>query len=295
MSAIIARMPLALFILGLGLGVFINSLADNLPPDAEDRRYPPRRPRCPTCGRAHELPYTLALAGLILRGGRCEHCGAPRRWRPVVVELASGLALAFGWVWAGQVCRASVLSCAPGDGPALDMGLRFAGAAVVLLIFLLVAVIDIEHRLILWSVVWPSAIALAIVGGVMPGHGVVKTLIGGAAGYGIALAIFLLAELFARLLQRLRGQPLSEVAFGGGDVNLAGLVGLAVGWPGVILALTITVLAGGLYSLGYIVVQVLRRRYKPFSAIPYGPFFVLGALTIFFYGKEMAAAWLAGQ
>jgi prepilin signal peptidase PulO-like enzyme (type II secretory pathway) len=129
----------------------------------------------------------------------------------------------------------------------------------------------------------------------MPGHGVIKTLIGGAAGYGIALAIFLLAELFARLLQRLRGQPLSEVAFGGGDVNLAALVGLAVGWPGVILALTLTVLAGGFYSLGYIVVQVFRRRYVPFSALPYGPFLVLGALTIFFYGKELAAVWLAGQ
>ena len=119
--------------------------------------------------------------------------------------------------------------------------------------------------------------------------------VGGAAGYGIALAIFLLAELFARLLQRLRGQPLDEVAFGGGDVNLAGLVGLAVGWPGVILALTVTVLAGGVYSLGYIVVQVLRRRYVPYSALPYGPFLVLGALAIFFYGKELGAMWLAGR
>jgi prepilin signal peptidase PulO-like enzyme (type II secretory pathway) len=241
-------MPVVLFILGLGLGVVINSLADNLPPDAEDRRH------------------------------------AARRWRPVVVALAAGASLAFAWIWAGQ-----------GGGPALDTALRFVGASVILLIFLLVVVIDIEHRLILWSVVWPSAVALAVVCSVMPGHGIVKTLIGGAAGYGIALAIFLLAELFARVLQRLRGQALSEVAFGGGDVNLAGLVGLAVGWPGVILALTITVLAGGLYSLAYIVVQVFRRRYVPFSALPYGPFLVLGALTIFFYGKELAAGWLAGR
>ncbi len=276
-------MPLFLFILGMALGAIVNSLADNLPPDAEDRRYPPRRPRCPACGQAYDPTVMLALAGLVLRRGRCEHCGAPRPWRPVVVELAAGLALAYAWIWAGQAA-----------GPALDMGLRFAGAAVVLLTFLLVVVIDIEHRLILWSVVVPSAIALAVVCSLMPGHGVLKTLIGGAAGYGIALAIFLLAELFARLLQRLRGQPLSEVAFGGGDVNLAGLVGLAVGWPGVILALTITVLAGGLYSLGYMVVQVFRRRYVPFSALPYGPFLVLGALMIFFYGKELAAIWLAG-
>jgi prepilin signal peptidase PulO-like enzyme (type II secretory pathway) len=284
MSAIITHMPLVLFILGLALGVLINSLADNLPPDADNRRYPPRRPRCRTCGQVHEPVYMSALASLILRRGRCEHCGAPRPWRQVAVELAAGLALAYAWNWAGQA-----------GVPALDIGLRFVGAAVVLSIFLLVIVIDIEHRLILWSVVLPSAIALAIVCSLMPGHGVVKTLAGGAAGYGIAFAIFLLAELFARLLQRLRGQALSEVAFGGGDVNLAGLVGLAVGWPGVLLALMITVLAGGLYSLGYIVVQVLRRRYVPYSAIPYGPFLVLGALTNFFYGTEFAAAWLGRQ
>ena len=98
-------------------------------------------------------------------------------------------------------------------------------AATVTLVFILIVVVDVEHRLILWSVVWPASIALALLGAVTPGHGVVKTLLGGLAGYGITLGIFLLAELFARLLQRLRGQSLDEVAFGGGDVNLAGLIG----------------------------------------------------------------------
>jgi prepilin signal peptidase PulO-like enzyme (type II secretory pathway) len=123
----------------------------------------------------------------------------------------------------------------------------------------------------------------------------VKTLAGGLAGYAITLGIFLLAELFARLLQRLRGQPLDEVAFGGGDVNLAGIVGFAVGWPGVILALMIAVLIGGIFSFGYIVVQLVRRRYVPYSAVPYGPFLVAGALAIYLYGKDFAAVWLASH
>ena len=274
-------MLLILFAIGLGLGVVINSLADNLPPDAEDHRYPPRWPSCRQCGQPHSGPYVLALAGLLLRRGRCEHCGARRPWRPVLVELAAGVSLGYAWVWASQPAAT-----------ALEFAARFAAASAVLLIFLLVVVIDVEHRLILWSVVLPAAIILAVLGSLAPGHGVLKTLAGGAAGYAITLAIFLMAELFARLLQKLRGQPLAEVAFGGGDVNLAALVGLAAGWPGVILALTIAILAGGLYSLGYVVVQLFRRRYEPFSALPYGPFLVLGALVIFFYGKELAAAWL---
>jgi len=162
-------------------------------------------------------------------------------------------------------------------------------------VFILIVVIDLEHRLILWVVVWPAAIAFGLLGIITPGHGLVKTLLGGLAGYAITFGIFLLAELFALLLQRLRGQPIDEVAFGGGDVNLAGIIGFAVGWPGIILSLMIAVLAGGLFSLGYIVVQLFRRRYVPFSAVPYGPFLVLGAVAIYFYGKDLAAVWLAGH
>jgi prepilin signal peptidase PulO-like enzyme (type II secretory pathway) len=109
------------------------------------------------------------------------------------------------------------------------------------------------------------------------------------------LGIFLLAELFTRLLQRWRGQALEEVAFGGGDVNLAALVGLAVGWPGVLLALVIAIFAGGIFSFVFIVFQLVRRRYSPYSAVPYGPFLVIGALAIYLYGKDFAAAWLAAH
>jgi prepilin signal peptidase PulO-like enzyme (type II secretory pathway) len=277
-------MLLVLSLLGLCLGLVLNSLADNLPPDAENIRYPPRRPRCCQCGQPFPPVYWLALAHWLLRAGRCPQCRTRRRLRPVFVELACALALPYLWIWAGRT----------GDG-GLPEAIRFVAAATVVLVFILVVIIDVEHRLILWSVVWPSAIAIALLGIVTPGHGLVKTLLGGLAGYAITLGIFLLAELFARVLHWFRGQPLEEVAFGGGDVNLAALIGLAVGWPGVLLALTIAVLAGGVFSFGYIVVQLVRRRYVPYSAVPYGPFLVLGALAIYLYGKDFAAVWLAGR
>ena len=271
-------------LVGLFLGILINSLADNLPPDAEDRRYPPRRPRCRHCGQVFPPVYWLALAHWLLRGGRCPHCGTRRPLRPLVVELACAAALPYLWVWAG--------AAADGLLPAV---IRFVAGAAVALVFILIVVIDVEHRLILWPVVWPAAVGIGLLGIVTPGHGLVKTLLGGLTGYAITLGIFLAAELFARVLQRLRGQALDEVAFGGGDVNLAGIIGLAVGWPGIILSLMIAVLAGGVFSFGYIVVQLIRRRYVPYSALPYGPFLVLGAVAIYFYGKDLAAVWLAGH
>ncbi|MCC7360837.1 MAG: prepilin peptidase [Anaerolineales bacterium] len=274
---------LLLFVFGLGLGVLLNSLADNLPPDANDLRHPPRRPRCRVCGQAHAPANWLALAALVRHRGRCEHCGAPRPTRAVVVELAAGGITAGLWFWGA---RAGL--------PLVETVAVYLAALVFVQGCLLITVIDIEHRLILWGVVWPLALVAALTGAALPGHGLTKTLLGGIAGYALTLGIFVLAELYARGLQWLRGQPLDEVAFGGGDVNLAGLIGLAVGWPGVLLSLTLAILLGGLYSLGFIVVQLLRRRYTPHSAVPYGPFLVLGALTIYLFGKDFAV-WMAGR
>jgi leader peptidase (prepilin peptidase)/N-methyltransferase len=275
-----------LFVLGLGIGVFINVLADNLPPDANDMRYPPRPPRCRACQVEHEPACWLALAALVARGGRCEHCGARRPARAWVVELAAGLGTALIWPWA--IYRAGQQ---PEPPSTLLLALTYLAALWLFQTMLLVTVIDIEHRLILWNIVWPTALGVAWFGLLLPTHGALKTFLGGLAGYGATLAIFLLAELYSRVVHRLRGQPLDEVAFGGGDVNLAGIVGLAVGWPGIVLSLLVAVLAGGAFSLVYIVAQVARRRYTPHSAMPYGPFLVLGCLLIYFVGRDLSALW----
>jgi len=71
------------------------------------------------------------------------------------------------------------------------------------------------------------------------------------------------------------------VAFGFGDVTLAGVIGLAVGFPGIVVALTLGVLAGGVFSLGYLLFMIARGRYVAFTPIPYIPFLVLGALVVF--------------
>ena len=269
-------LTVACFLVGLGVGIVLNSLADNLPPDQFGFRNPPRRPHCRYCGAAHAPLHWLALVSFLARRGRCEHCTAPRRLRHVVVELVTGLSLAGVWLWAGG-----------------DPG-KFVPAAIIAVIFILITVIDVEHRLILHVVVIPSAIIVGLIGILTPNRGPVKTLVGGLGGYGLVLGVFFLGQVFSLVIARLRGQALDEVAFGGGDVNLAGVVGLTLGWPAVLLALFTTVVAAGLFSFGYVLVQSLRRRYSLFTPLPYGPFLALGALLVHFYGKEFAA-WLGGR
>lgn len=249
--------------LGLGwlAGLAVNGLADSLP---DERRT--LGPACQACGLPVPAGRWSALIAVLAGRARCPYCGAARGWRPPLVEAGLALAAAGLWLWAGGQ---------PG---------RWASAGLLTSIFALIAVIDIEHRLVLWRVVWPSALALAVMGGLDPAHGWAPTLLGGLAGYGFMGVLYLGGRLYTRLASRVRGRPLEEEALGAGDVNLAGLVGLAVGWPHVVGALFLGVAGAGLFGLAVLLVQAARRRYSLHTAFAYGPFLILGALIRYFLG-----------
>lgn len=192
----------------------------------------------------------------------CSSCQNRRPWRVWFVEVISIIASL--WLWTS-----------PPD--ILGYWLGF-----VLFSFLeIVVVIDVEHRLILNPVSIVGAIIGLVVGVLL--HGWQSTLIGGVAGYLIMLLFYYLGELFSRWMARRRGELLSEVALGYGDVNLSGILGLLLGWPGVVGGLFLAIFLGGAFSLIYIVILLILRRFQSFLAIPYGPFLVASAFLLLFF------------
>jgi leader peptidase (prepilin peptidase)/N-methyltransferase len=261
-------------LLGWASGAFVNYISDVLP-----YRRKLVQPFCPSC----QAPYSLVNYFLLPR--RCPSCQKPRPGRTWLVEAA--FILAAVWTW---------------SRPSESLG--FWLGWVVLVLFGVVVVIDMEHRLILHPVSITGALmgfAIGViaygtpvingaVGGapflnLQPGtlpHGLAKTLIGGAAGFGIMFLFFFLGNLLARVIGRLRGQPVEEEALGYGDVNLSGVLGLIVAWDRIIYALFFGILIGAIGSLLYLVVKSLMRKYTLFTAIPYGPFLIAGAVIILF-------------
>lgn len=249
--------------LGFTLALVVNLLSDSLPFH--------RRPRifhCHSCGKRRDPIAWSGILSILIGKRKCPYCQSPRPWRAAVVELLLPIA-------------AVVLYLV---NPSLDV---FVPSLIITTIFLLIAVIDIEHRLILHVVSFPSAAVIGMIGILDPNRGVSKTLIGGLVGFAIFLVLYFLGQGFASLMARLRGSEIDEVAFGFGDVTLAGVIGLTVGWPGVLPALVLGILAAGLFSFLFIVGMTLRRNYNPFMPIPYGPFMVLGCLVTYFGGREL--------
>ncbi len=249
LAVIIAGMGSLIGLLTIGLlgAALVVYLADVLPGEG-----PPGRIPCHNCNRP--LPWTRYL---LLR--RCGACGARPRWRTYFLLVAIPAAF---WL----------LRLFP------PHQLEVPLAAMLVLYLALVVTIDIEHRVILTVTSLFGALLGVVIGWRL--HDFPSTLLGGAVGFCAMLALFLLGEVFVRYVSRRRGETVDEVALGFGDVILAGIAGLFLGWPGIAFGLVLTVFAGGAFSLLVILGMVVRRRYHAFSAIAYGPFLALSIAVL---------------
>jgi prepilin signal peptidase PulO-like enzyme (type II secretory pathway) len=134
--------------------------------------------------------------------------------------------------------------------------------------FLAIAVIDLEHRLVLNRMLLAAAPFALVANLLMDDITLISAVSGAAAGFGLLLLIALLA----------RG------GMGMGDVKLAGLIGLTTGLSGILVALYIGVLAGGIAGL----VMLIKNRFQPGQTMAYAPYLVIGAWVVLLNG----VAWL---
>jgi leader peptidase (prepilin peptidase)/N-methyltransferase len=246
--------------LGLILGGVLNWLADSLPTVRTLQI-----PRCEHCTAPRTAWAWLAWSGLLSGNWRCDYCQQPRRLRALVLEAFTTIAAA------ALFARNH------------DPGYFFADLVVGFL-FLLILVIDLEHRLVLHMVSIPAAILVTLLGILISRQEPQTILIGGGVGFVAGMVLYLFGLLFARIISARRGQNLEQVALGFGDVTLSTVIGLSVGYPGVLVALFLGVLAAGEFSLVYLFNMFIGRKYEAFTAIPYGPFLILGA-GIVYYGR----------
>ncbi len=245
-----------LALLGLAIGSFLNVCCDRLPL-RQSIISPPSH--CSSCGQKLKIGDLVPLFSYLWLRGHCRYCGARIPLRLPLVEVGTALLFA-------------LLCWNYGLGPQLPMALIYA------CIFLVVLVIDLEHGLILDIVVYP-AMVLAFIFSFFwpelgwPGLGVLSALLGGAIGFALLLVPYLI----------------SRGGMGGGDVKLAGLIGLAIGFPYVLIALLMAIIAAGVLAIALI---VSRRRTRK-QTIPFGPFLAAAAMFTVVWGHPIAD-WVIG-
>lgn len=235
---------------GVVSGILINYPADVLP---ATRRL--SQPLCPNCNQ----PFALKDYVLIRR---CASCGQKRSRRTFIVLVAAILA-------------SVLLALFPLPG------LGYWGSLPLLIFLGVIAVIDIEHRLVLVETSL-FGLALCFVYGVIL-RGFTPTITGGLGGFLVMLTLFFLGIAFSKIVGKLRGRNVSQVAFGFGDVFAGAFLGLLTGWPLIAGAIVIGMLAFALYSMVYIGVLLVSKRYSAFAtALPMAPFLIIGAVVMLY-------------
>lgn len=243
-------------LLGLAVGSFLNVCSDRLP-RKQSILSPPSH--CFSCGQKLKVRDLVPLFSYLWLRGRCRYCGAHIPPRLPLVEVGTALLFA-------------LLCWHYGLGSQLPMALIYA------CIFLVVFVADLEHGLILDVVVYPGMV-LALIFSFFwpelgwPSLGVLSALLGGVVGFGLMLLPYLI----------------SRGGMGGGDVKLAGLIGLATGFPYVFIALLIAILGGGVLAIALIASRKRTRK----QTIPFGPFLAAAAMVTLVWGQPITN-WVVG-
>jgi leader peptidase (prepilin peptidase)/N-methyltransferase len=239
-------------ILGLVVGSFLNVCIDRLPQN-KSIAYPPSH--CDACQHKLAVKDLIPVFSYLRLRGRCRYCQTSIPRKLMWVELATAVIFAL-------LCWRYGLSA--------ELGVMIFYACLFIIIF----VIDLEHSLILNKVVYPGMVA-ALLLALYPwpwfsesiGMRVAYAALGGAAGF----AVFLLIALVSR------------GGMGWGDVKLAALMGLAIGFPLVFVAIIMAAILGGIVAVALMIAKKRTRR----QTIPFGPFLALAAMVTLLWGSNI--------
>ncbi|AGZ39484.1 prepilin peptidase [Actinoplanes friuliensis] len=239
-------------LLGLAVGSFLNVVIYRVP-----RGESLVRPgsHCPQCGNEVRNRHNIPVLGWLLLRGKCADCKAPISARYPLVEAGTALlfvavAARFGWSWV------------------LPAYLYLAAVAIAL------AAIDLDVLRLPDQIVLPSyTVALLLF---LPAM-IVED------GWGAATRALIAAGVLWIVFE-----IISLFGMGRGDVKLAPLLGLYLGWLGwswVAVGTFSAFLLGGIVGMVLMLLKVAGRK----TRIPFGPYMLAGAFLAVF-----AAAPIAG-
>ena len=238
------------FCLGLLAGGFLNRAACRLSRGEPVFAGPSR---CPACGAALPIRDRAPLFSYLVLRGRCRFCRAGISPGYPLVEAASGLCFAFFFLKTGY--RPELLR------------------NLVLFSFLLtISLCDVRSYRIPNVLVGLGSLAALFLLLLTGKPALASALLGLAAG---ALPLLVLALAFPG-------------GMGMGDVKLAAMLGLYLGWPLVWLAVFLGAFLASLAGVGLL----LAGRKKRKDPLPFGPFLAAGALVVLILGPDLLRVFL---
>lgn len=242
----------------LVVGSFLNTLIVRIPTEEKVLR---PGPRCQDCDAALGPRDLVPVLSWVASRGRCHHCGAAIPVGYPLVEVANVV------LWSLAAAR---------FGATWELLVYLALFSVLLAL----SVIDLELYLLPNRLTYPTILASVVAVPVLsyalrsdPVHAIRSAFLGGLGYAGFLLFMTLFYELIIR-----------KEGMGMGDVKLAVILGIWVGWINVYLVFYAVTIACVLGAVVGVVVMAVRRDNRAF---PFGPWLALGAIVSILYSEQI--------
>lgn len=256
------------FIFGLIVGSFLNCVIWRI---GKKQSFLKGRSYCPNCKHTLRWYDLVPVLSFLSLNGKCRYCKKPISFQYPLVEMVIGLLFVFIY----NYFQVNLLETGIGFG-----FYQAVFYSVIVSVFSIIFVYDFKHYLIPDEfIIFGSSVAALWLGfnyfqGIINWQDIL-----------IYLCSAVLASFFFFCLWFLtKGKGM-----GFGDVKLAFFLGLLLGFPNVVVGIFISFLLGAI--IGLILVVAKKRKIK--SAVPFGPFLVIGSIIAIFYGAELVNWYLS--
>lgn len=242
-------------IIGLCVGSFLNVVIYRVPLGMSVA-FPASH--CPKCGYKLHWYDNIPVLSYIILGGKCRNCKEHISFRYTLVELlTAALWLLCAFIFKNNlifmIC--AIITCSVG---------------------VCVTFIDLEHMIIpdrFHIIMLPVAVLSIFCD---EKYDYISHLI----GFGAAIVVFIgIAWLGKKILKR--------EALGGGDVKLAIVAGLLLGWQKLVLMMLVASV------IGSVVMIIKRAKSGESKEIPFAPFLIFGLLVAMLFGNAIIGAYMS--
>lgn len=253
-----------IFIVGLITGSFLNCVIYRLETGGNFLK---GRSFCPHCRHILEWRDLIPVFSFFILKGKCRYCHKKISLQYPIVELATGTLFVFIVFHFLQYINIDV-----------NYTVAFFASIYYLVMasfLIIIFVYDLKHYIIPDKVVFPAILLSGIwylVSGIFLNI-YTKYEIMNIIYSAVGAAVFFLAIV---LISRGKGMGI-------GDIKLAFLMGLILGWPNILAALFLAFFIGAIIGLGLIIFG--KQGLK--SEVPFGPFLITGTFLTMFFGKQL--------
>jgi prepilin signal peptidase PulO-like enzyme (type II secretory pathway) len=247
------------FIFGLIIGSFLNCLIWRL----HKKESIMGRSYCPKCKKQIAWYDNIPVLSFIVLRGKCRSCGKTISWQYLAVEFITGLlfVMAFYLNYKLQVDNYGLVIFN------LSLITQLIRDWFIIAVMIVIFIYDLRWYLILDIVTLPACLIVFILNLIL-GFSLWNLLISGIIGGSFFLIQFVISK----------GKWI-----GGGDIRLGLLIGLTLGWPGVLTAIIISYFIGSIVGLGLIA----AGKKKWGSEVPLGVFLTVGAIITLFWQTQI--------